>query len=42
MDIIILTHVALEKNVDRAIARIEGLPAISGAVARIRLETLGR
>ena len=42
VDIIILTHAALEKNVDRAIAGIEGLAAISGAVARIRLETLGR
>ena len=42
VDIIILTHAALEKNVDRAIAGIEGLAAISGSVARIRLETLGR
>ena len=42
VDIIILTHVALEKNVDRALAGIEGLAAISGSVARIRLETLGK
>jgi homoserine dehydrogenase len=41
-DIIILTHVTVEKNVDQAIARIEALPAISGKVARIRVEELGK
>jgi len=41
-DIIILTHITLEKNVDLAIARIEALPAISGKVTRIRMEELGK
>ncbi|HQR60882.1 MAG TPA: homoserine dehydrogenase [Methylophilaceae bacterium] len=41
-DIIILTHITVEKNIDQAIARIEALPAISGKVARIRVEELGK
>jgi homoserine dehydrogenase len=41
-DIIILTHITVEKNIDQAIARIEALPAISGRVTRIRMEELGK
>jgi homoserine dehydrogenase len=40
VDIIMLTHRTLERNVNAAIARIEGLPANLGAVTRIRLEEL--
>jgi homoserine dehydrogenase len=39
-DIIMLTHQTREKNVDEAIARIEKLPALTGSVTRLRLETL--
>jgi len=42
VDIIMLTHLTVEKNVDHAIGRIESLPVISGKVTRIRLEELGR
>ncbi len=42
VDIIMLTHLTLEKNINVAIKRIESLPAISGKVTRIRLEELGR
>jgi homoserine dehydrogenase len=42
VDIIMLTHEAIEKNVDAAIAAIEALPVVTGKVTRIRLETLGR
>jgi len=38
--IIILTHPVVERSMDTAIERIEGLPAIRGRVARIRLEHL--
>jgi homoserine dehydrogenase len=38
--IVMLTHQALEKNVNQAIARIERLPTVVGAVTRIRLEEL--
>ncbi|MGQ3091358.1 MAG: homoserine dehydrogenase [Methylophilus sp.] len=41
-DIIILTHTTQEKTMDAAIANIEALPAIDGAVTKIRLETLSR
>lgn len=41
IDIIMLTHQTREKNIDAAIARIEGLPAVIGKVTRIRLEALG-
>ena len=41
IDIIMLTHQTREKNIDAAIAKIEGLPAVIGKVTRIRLETLG-
>jgi len=40
VDIVMLTHRALEKNVDRAIARIERLPTVLGSVVRLRLEEL--
>ncbi len=40
-DIIMLTHVTREKNVDAAIARIEGLPVVKRKVIRLRLEALG-
>ncbi len=42
VDVIMLTHVAKEKNVNRAIQRIEALSTISGSITRIRLEELGR
>jgi homoserine dehydrogenase len=41
-DIIILTHTTQEKTMDAAIGNIEALPAIDGAVTKIRLETLSR
>ena len=40
VDIILLTHVTVEKNVNAAIARIEALDTVAGKVMRIRLETL--
>ncbi|MCC7483851.1 MAG: homoserine dehydrogenase [Burkholderiales bacterium] len=40
VDIIMLTHLTVEKQVDAAIARIERLPVVSGGVTRIRLEEL--
>jgi homoserine dehydrogenase len=40
VNIIMLTHLTLEKHVDAAIARIEGLPVVTGRVIRIRLEML--
>jgi homoserine dehydrogenase len=40
VDIVLLTHRALEKNVDRAMARIEKLASVLGKVTRIRLESL--
>jgi homoserine dehydrogenase len=40
VDIVMLTHRALEKNVDRAMARIERLPTVLGKVVRLRLEEL--
>ena len=39
-DIILLTHVTLEKRVNIAIARIEALPTVFGKVTRIRQEDL--
>ncbi len=41
-DIIILTHITVEKNADEAIAAIEALPAVAGKVTRIRMEELGK
>ncbi|MBL8357955.1 MAG: homoserine dehydrogenase [Delftia acidovorans] len=40
VDIIMLTHKAVEKSVDAALARIEALPVVLGKVTRIRLEEL--
>jgi homoserine dehydrogenase len=40
VDIIMLTHLTVEKNVDAAIKKIEGLPVVVGPVVRIRLEQL--
>ncbi|HEY8605538.1 MAG TPA: homoserine dehydrogenase [Noviherbaspirillum sp.] len=39
-DIIMLTHQTQEKNVEAAIARIEGLQTVVGKVTKIRLEQL--
>ncbi|MEW6164526.1 MAG: homoserine dehydrogenase [Pseudomonadota bacterium] len=39
-DIIMLTHVVREKQVDAAIAKIEALPVVSGKIIRLRLEEL--
>jgi homoserine dehydrogenase len=41
-DIIMLTHLTVEKHVNAAIAAIEALPTIAGKIVRIRLEELGR
>jgi homoserine dehydrogenase len=41
-DVILLTHITVEKNIDQAITRIEALPAITGKVTRIRMEELGK
>jgi homoserine dehydrogenase len=40
VDIVMLTHRAVEKNVDAAMAKIEKLPTVLGKVTRIRLEEL--
>jgi homoserine dehydrogenase len=40
VDIIMLTHQSVEKRVDAAIAKIEGLPVVASKVTRIRLEQL--
>ncbi|MGH8661793.1 MAG: homoserine dehydrogenase [Burkholderiales bacterium] len=40
VDIIMLTHLTVEKNVDAAISKIEKLPVVVGKVTRIRLEEL--
>jgi homoserine dehydrogenase len=39
-DIILLTHRTIEKRVVDAIAKIEGLPTVTGKIVRIRLEEL--
>ncbi len=41
VDIIILTHETVEKNINQAIAKIESLSTIPGKVTRLRLENLG-
>lgn len=41
-NIVILTHVTIEKNMNTAINAIEGLNAIVGKVTRIRMEELNR
>ena len=40
VDIVMLTHRALEKNVNAAMRKIERLPTVVGKVTRIRLEEL--
>ena len=40
-DIIMLTHITREKNVDAAIAKIELLPVVKKKVIRLRMEELG-
>jgi homoserine dehydrogenase len=40
VDLVMLTHMTFEKDVDAAIARIEKLPVVVGKVTRIRLEEL--
>jgi homoserine dehydrogenase len=40
VDIIMLTHLTVEKNVDAALRKIEALPVVTGKVSRIRLEEL--
>jgi len=40
VNIIILTHMTKEKEMDAAIKRIEALPVTSGSVIRIRIESL--
>ncbi len=41
-EIVILTHVTQEKNMDAAITKIEALPAIVGSLVKIRMEELSR
>ena len=41
VDIIMLTHLTVEKNINAAIAKIERLPVVVGKVTRIRMEQLG-
>ena len=38
VDIVMLTHLTIEKNVDAALAKIEKLPVVAGKITRIRLE----
>jgi homoserine dehydrogenase len=38
VDIIMLTHLTVEKNVDAALAKVEALPVVTDKVTRIRLE----
>src|SRR6478672_9368577 len=38
VDIVMLTHRALEKNVDQATARIERLDSVAGSIVRLRME----
>jgi homoserine dehydrogenase len=40
VNIILLTHVTVEKNINAAITKIEALDSVSGKVMRIRLEEL--
>ena len=40
VDIILLTHITVEKNINAAIAKIEALDSVAGKVMRIRLEEL--
>ncbi len=40
VDIIILTHLTIERNINLAIIKIEKLAAVMGNMTRIRLEGL--
>ena len=40
VDIIVLTHLSVEKNINTAIAKIEELASVMGKITRIRLEEL--
>jgi len=40
VDIVMLTHRALEKDVEQATARIERLPSVAGRIVRLRMEEL--
>ncbi len=40
VDIVMLTHRALEKDVEQAIARIEELSSVAGRIVRLRMEDL--
>ena len=40
VDIVMLTHLALEKNAEQAMAKIERLSSVEGRVTRIRMESL--
>lgn len=39
-DIIMLTHLTVEKNANAAIAKIEALPVVQGQITRLRMESL--
>jgi homoserine dehydrogenase len=39
---VILTHITVEKNMNAAIQSIEALPAIDGAVVKLRMEELNK
>ena len=41
VDIIMLTHLCIERYVNAALATIERLPVVVGKVTRIRMEQLG-
>ncbi len=41
-DIVILTHVTVEKNMDAGIAKIEALPLVVGKLVKLRMEELGK
>ncbi|MBI1395824.1 MAG: homoserine dehydrogenase [Betaproteobacteria bacterium] len=42
VDIVMLTHLTVERQVNAAIANIEALESVTGKVTRIRLEELGK
>ena len=41
-DIVILTHMTVEKNMNAAIVAIEALPAIEGTIVKLRMEELNK
>ena len=41
VDIIMLTHLCREKNINAAMKKIETLDSVAGTITRIRLEELG-